>query len=1093
MNFEIKIKTKNLILGAFLGLFIFALGPVPEAQAYHSLDMQVGAITVEPAVIIVGKPVKIFLTVLADNDREINLTQVRDFQVKICAGRLEGNGVVATKDFDNPCITGRQIFLANGQSGTANVENVSVNNARLSINITAAQNSFLDSDTGLAIAIDGKIPFTGFPDHHFIGVSETIPVNVLANENDQDEKEEQSNIGLTVTRQRGGNSFNYTAKINGTPINPSTAAVVKDGVSIPPCACTLKWFTGRSGDRKEATGDANKNPAEFVLEVDVVTVQYRLNSDPSKVYEASALGIKTDQQTASPGNGDSGNPIIGAIAAIISVLVNLIITVVGQITTLLLVPIMRALLSIQVSDAQFASIIVSGWVIVRNIANIFFMLALILISLATLFQVEKYNYKHLLVQVVFMALLVNFSLVIARVILGIADTIQAQFIPFGNPDVINNLAYQLIVKANVNTYSFTEILNGTFSMVVQPIFHLIFALGAFAAFAAITVFLLIRIIAIMLLLVTSPFAYVGRIFGSGQGSNMSSKWWSEFLKYAFFTPILAFFLKLCALIAIQQAALGIYVVQVYPQSSSPVFAQFVYNNLSNVLIIACLFAGLHFAKSQHVAFGDKILDKAKSFAGTPARWAGQGAMYGAGAAKDYAIRKKQDATEQWAKSNEKGLKGFAARNAFRVINPKTAFEARRARIDEKNKNAAEKSKAAATDLTTFAASRGTVKTRHLEREQEKQDAKIKSEYATKTWEELQDDFDKIRQSSFAKTPEGQRRLRMIMESAIETGKFRQLVTDHPEGEGFTMELKDQYFRDNLDLNDPDNKRFLNNISDLGKKEHKLAYIDQDKMGASTASTLPARIEKIVAHVNTMSEADIEKANLEGLGYDSESNKVRMAIAKRLSVLGVPKIPIKLAKQLGVPEITEDGNPVHTDAETQQFFDQLKIDQPDIAVKAYNAAAGVNDPNSLYWQKDIPAGYLKTAVPATVKVHKAGAAIGKKLTDAKNKVQAAQEQKDKEHGEALVINKQLDKTQAAEHSEALEMNKNFDRSQAEALRAANEKMSKEHSEALDINREFDQNKAEEQRRVMEDQRRKDNEAKQGPPKSLYDDNNPPSGI
>lgn len=1065
MNFEIKIKTKNLILGAFLGLFILTLGFVPQAQANHNIDLEVSDVKIaDPGIIISGQPVKVFVTVRADNGAAFELAE--RFQAKICAG---GNGgVIAIKEFDGdgPCIVGRQVFLADGGAGDAQVIRKEANQAFLSIDIAASQNRFGDSDIGFAVAIKAVVPLNNAFDHNFVGVSETYPVTVLATPDDQDEKEDQNNIGLTVTRQQAGNSFNYTARINGTAINPAT------------CACTLKWFYGRLGSRVEATGDANKNPAEFVVEKDVVTVQYRLNSEPGKFYEASALGKETEEQTASPGDGD-GNPIIGVIAFIIGTIVNLIITVVGQITTVLLVPIMRSLLAIQVHDAQFASIIVSGWVIVRNIANIFFMLALILISLATLFQVEKYNYKHLLVQVVFMALLVNFSLVIARAILGIADTIQAQFIPFGNPDVINNLAHHLIVKANINSYSFTEVLNGTFSMVVEPMFHLIFALGAFAAFAAITAFLLIRVVAIMLLLVTSPVAYVGRIFGAGQASSISTRWWSEFLKYAFFTPILAFFLKLCALIAIQTAALGPAVLKVYPESSLPMFAQFVYNNLSNVLIIACLFAGLHFAKSQHVAFGDQILDRAKKFAGAPARWAGQGVMYGAGAAKDYAVRKKQDATEQLAKSTAPGIKGFAARSAFRVINPKTAFEAYSQRVKEKNENAAEKSKAAARDLTTFASSRGTVKTRHLEREQEKQDAKIKSEYATKTWEELQEAFGDIKKSSFAKTPEGQRRLRMIMESAIETGKFRQLVTGHPEGDGFTIDLKDQYFRDNLDLTDPDNKRFLNNISDLGKKEHKIAYIDQDKMDEST---IQDRIEKMVAHVNTMSEADIEKINLEGLGFDAESNKVRTAVAKRLSTLGVTKIPIKLAKQFGVPEITADGKPVHTDVDTENFFNQLKIDHGDIALKAYNAAAGVNDPNSLYWQKDIPDGIVKTAVPPGVEVHKAGAAIGKKLTDERNKEQAAQEKIVKEYGEALEINKQFDKKQAAEHSEALEMNKNFDKSQAEALRAANEKIAKDQSEALKMNKEFD-----------EEQRRKDEDARRGPPKSFFDDNNPPSGV
>ena len=49
------------------------------------------------------------------------------------------------------------------------------------------------------------------------------------------------------------------------------------------------------------------------------------------------------------------------------------------------------------------------------------------IALATLFRVDSYKTRPLLVQLILAALMINFSLVIAQAILALADTIQAYF------------------------------------------------------------------------------------------------------------------------------------------------------------------------------------------------------------------------------------------------------------------------------------------------------------------------------------------------------------------------------------------------------------------------------------------------------------------------------------------------------------------------------------------------------------------------------------------------------------------------------------------------------------------------------------------
>ncbi|MEK7195576.1 MAG: hypothetical protein AAB655_02685, partial [Patescibacteria group bacterium] len=83
---------------------------------------------------------------------------------------------------------------------------------------------------------------------------------------------------------------------------------------------------------------------------------------------------------------------------------------------------------------QINSNIVSGPIAQKGfeatlaIANLGFVLAIIVIALATILRRETYGIKQLLWKLVFAAILVNFSLVIAGVIMGIGDGLTKQFL-----------------------------------------------------------------------------------------------------------------------------------------------------------------------------------------------------------------------------------------------------------------------------------------------------------------------------------------------------------------------------------------------------------------------------------------------------------------------------------------------------------------------------------------------------------------------------------------------------------------------------------------------------------------------------------------
>lgn len=236
------------------------------------------------------------------------------------------------------------------------------------------------------------------------------------------------------------------------------------------------------------------------------------------------------------------NTILQVIVSIITELLSFLLRFIG--------PFIEALLAIRTYTNQFADVIYPAWEIFRNLANILFILAIIATGLATVFRIGGWQAKDILVKLILGAILINFSLLIAQTVLGVADTVQNQFLP---PDTgtIRLLADELIVKGSRSMldqlgqsdgYAF-----GSFGPTVRIVTNFIMAFVAFIAFLAIALFLAIRLVFLWLLLMTAPLPYVTMVLPLTR--SLTKRWWSNFIKYAFMTPAMAFMLNLAALIA----------------------------------------------------------------------------------------------------------------------------------------------------------------------------------------------------------------------------------------------------------------------------------------------------------------------------------------------------------------------------------------------------------------------------------------------------------------------------------------------------------------------------------------------------------------
>jgi hypothetical protein len=211
----------------------------------------------------------------------------------------------------------------------------------------------------------------------------------------------------------------------------------------------------------------------------------------------------------------------------------------------------NALIGILVEIVQYngfidAPAVVKGWVVMRDVVNMFFIVILLAISFGTVFRVEEYQYKHLLSKLLIMAVLVNFSKGIAGFFIDFAQVVMLTFVNGFKDAATGNFINGFHIK---DMFQFAE--KGSNQTVTTTGSDFFFA----AALALITITIAtivvgvyivvftLRIVMLWLLVIISPAAYILQAF-PGDAKKYASQWWDYFGKYASSGPILAFFLWL---------------------------------------------------------------------------------------------------------------------------------------------------------------------------------------------------------------------------------------------------------------------------------------------------------------------------------------------------------------------------------------------------------------------------------------------------------------------------------------------------------------------------------------------------------------------
>jgi len=215
-------------------------------------------------------------------------------------------------------------------------------------------------------------------------------------------------------------------------------------------------------------------------------------------------------------------------------------------------------------------VVSQGFGITLNLANLGFVIGIIFIAIATIFRSESYGVKQLLTRLIAMAILVNFSLVIAGVLINFSDQLSIYFLkastPAGNTADMSSFVNTIVNVASpqgllfdppkdqgtvakawgwVSTFVGTDknFLSQLAGLVFAVVFTFMFAL----ALGVIGIMFFLRYFWLTFLLILMPFAWLSWVFPAFK--KHWSDWWQHFIKWTFYAPALTFFLYLALAIA----------------------------------------------------------------------------------------------------------------------------------------------------------------------------------------------------------------------------------------------------------------------------------------------------------------------------------------------------------------------------------------------------------------------------------------------------------------------------------------------------------------------------------------------------------------
>jgi hypothetical protein len=249
-----------------------------------------------------------------------------------------------------------------------------------------------------------------------------------------------------------------------------------------------------------------------------------------------------------------------------------------------------------ISDAAYrSSFVVEGWGIIRDFCNMFFIFVMLYIAFGTILNLHGVKTKEMIINVVIIGLLINFSLFATQIIIdtsniltrvfynentivtGVADSsgnIKSEKGQFGelklseaivskvNPQelIINaKKAGEIPIRGQADNEDTAETGQGitTSTFIIVTILATAVNIFGMLAFLSCAIIFISRVVGLWMAMIIAPLAFFSYTVPALQSIKMVGwkNWWPETLKLAFLAPIFAFFMYI--IVAFMSKGFGI--------------------------------------------------------------------------------------------------------------------------------------------------------------------------------------------------------------------------------------------------------------------------------------------------------------------------------------------------------------------------------------------------------------------------------------------------------------------------------------------------------------------------------------------------------
>lgn len=185
-----------------------------------------------------------------------------------------------------------------------------------------------------------------------------------------------------------------------------------------------------------------------------------------------------------------------------------------------------------------------GWFMIRDLANMFFVIMLLVIAFGTILGLEQYEWKKTLAKLILAAILINFSKLIAQVIIDGAHVFTITFLnaiaATAGGNLINMFSLDDLLKILPDGSNNPESLR--LDIFAASLMVLFFSIVTMLTMGAYLVVLIARMVVLWTLVILSPLAYLLSVLP--QTKSYAQEYWNEFTNYVIVAPLMVFFLWL---------------------------------------------------------------------------------------------------------------------------------------------------------------------------------------------------------------------------------------------------------------------------------------------------------------------------------------------------------------------------------------------------------------------------------------------------------------------------------------------------------------------------------------------------------------------